>query len=143
MYKKENFPYDRKTDTYICPEGKRLSFVESKTRVTDTGYECIEHFYEAENCNGCTHREKCHDSKYNRKIIIRPLLEYYKTEMRSKLKSTKGKQLRYKRPVEVESVFGHIKWNRNFKRFLLRGIDKVKIEWGLLSLAHNMMKIPI
>ncbi|MEW6527297.1 MAG: transposase, partial [Spirochaetota bacterium] len=36
----------------------------------------------------------------------------------------------------------HIKWNRNFKRFLLRGLDKVKIEWGLLSLAHNMMKIP-
>jgi transposase len=142
-YRKDNFPYDKKTDTYTCPAGKKLSCVDMKKRKTETGYTGIEHYYEAENCDGCMYREKCHSSKNNRRIIIRPLLEYYKTEMRLKLKSADGKKLRSKRPIEVESVFGHIKWNRNFKRFLLRGIEKVKIEWGLLSLAHNMMKIPV
>jgi hypothetical protein len=63
--------------------------------------------------------------------------------MRLKLQSSEGLKMFSRRCVEVESVFGQIKWNRNFKRFLLRGLDKVKIEWGLLSLAHNMMKIPV
>jgi transposase len=140
---KENFPYDRKTDTYICPKGKRLAYAETRTRKTANGYESVEHFYEAENCKGCLMRSQCHQSQYNRRIVVRPLLEYYKTEMRMKLKSVEGRKLRSRRPIEVESVFGHIKWNRGFTRFLLRGIDKVKIEWGLLSIAHNMLKIPI
>lgn len=143
IYRKENLPYDKKTDSYICPAGKRLLFLETQIRKTKTGYESTEYIYEAEDCKGCGHREQCHKSKSNRRIIVRPLLEYHKTEMRSKLKSTKGKEYRSKRPIEVESVFGHIKWNRGFKRFLLRGIDKVKIEWGLLSIAHNLMKIPV
>lgn len=143
IYRKENFPYDINTDTYICPAGKRLSSVETKTRITDTGYASTELYYQTESCEGCLQRGECHASKYDRRIRIRPLLEYYKTEMRAKLKSAEGKKLRSKRPVEVESVFGQLKWNRNFKRFLLRGIDKVNIEWGLLSLAHNMMKISV
>ncbi len=45
-----------------------------------------------------------------------------------------------RRGIEVESVFGQIKENRRFRRFLLRGLDKVKTEWGLLSIAHNLLK---
>lgn len=45
------------------------------------------------------------------------------------------------RSVDVEPVFGMIKNNRYFKRFMLRGLEKVNIEWGLLSLAHNFIKL--
>jgi transposase len=140
-FHRENLKYDIKTDTYICPNNKRLHFVDENTRATRTGYESVEYIYECEDCTGCTMREQCHRSEYNRRIRIRPLLEYHKTNMRSKLKSTEGKKMRSQRPIEVESVFGHIKWNRGFKRFLLKGLDKVKIEWGLLSIAHNMLKL--
>jgi len=34
----------------------------------------------------------------------------------------------------------HIKHNHNFKRFILRGLDKEGIEMGLLALAHNLRK---
>lgn len=142
IYRKENFPYDMKNDAYICPAGKKLVLVETGLRKTDTGYTSREQYYQVKDCGGCLHRAQCHASKYGRKICIHPLLEYYKTQMRVKLQSSEGLNMRSRRSVEVESVFGHIKWNRNFKRFLLRGLDKVKIEWGLLSLAHNMMKIP-
>jgi hypothetical protein len=37
-------------------------------------------------------------------------------------------------------VFGNIKSNHHFKRFMLRGIQKVNIETGLLALAHNLRK---
>ncbi|WP_242634679.1 transposase, partial [Bacillus timonensis] len=45
------------------------------------------------------------------------------------------------RKVEVESVFGHIKGNRSFRRFSLRGLDKVHVEFGIVALAHNMLKV--
>jgi len=41
---------------------------------------------------------------------------------------------------EVESVFEHIKWNRGFNRFMLRRLEKISLEWGLLSIAHNFRK---
>ena len=34
-----------------------------------------------------------------------------------------------------------IKGNRHFKRFLLRGIEKVNVEWGIIAIAHNIMKL--
>jgi hypothetical protein len=37
-------------------------------------------------------------------------------------------------------VFGQLKNNRGFRRFLLRGMEKVTLEVGGLSLAHNLLK---
>ena len=42
--------------------------------------------------------------------------------------------------MEVESVFGQIKQSRGYTRFLLRGLKKVEIELGLVSMAHNFLK---
>ncbi len=44
------------------------------------------------------------------------------------------------RTADVEPVFAHIKSNRNFKRFTLKGIEKAEIEFGLHALAHNIKK---
>jgi hypothetical protein len=49
--------------------------------------------------------------------------------------------LRSKRLVEAESVFARLKHNWGFRRFLLRGKQKVEVEWGLLSIAHNLAKL--
>lgn len=55
-----------------------------------------------------------------------------------------GKQLLHtQRVVEVEQVFGRIKGCWSFRRFHLRGADKVKIEWGLLAIAHNIAKMAL
>lgn len=40
-----------------------------------------------------------------------------------------------------EPVFGQIKQARGFRQFLMRGLDKVSHEWGLVCLAHNMLKL--
>ncbi|PFJ19201.1 hypothetical protein COD67_19820 [Bacillus cereus] len=51
-----------------------------------------------------------------------------------------GVQIYAKRKIEIESVFGHIKGNRSFQRFSLRGLAKVTIEFGLVTIAHNFLK---
>src|SRR5690606_4368602 len=50
-------------------------------------------------------------------------------------------QVYAQRKVKVESVFGHIKGNRSFRRFSLRGLDKVYVEFGVVALAHNILKV--
>ena len=49
--------------------------------------------------------------------------------------------MRSLRPIEPETVFGQVKNNMGFKRFHLRGKDKVTAEWGLVSMAHNLRKL--
>ncbi len=49
--------------------------------------------------------------------------------------------MRGKRAEYSERVFGQIKWNMGFKRFLLRGLKKVDIEWGLLCIAVDIRKM--
>lgn len=61
--------------------------------------------------------------------------------MRARLRQG-GHRSRYRmRKYVVEPVFGHIKQARNFRQFLLRGIDKVRGEWALICIAHNLAKL--
>ncbi|MFC5875626.1 transposase [Chryseobacterium arachidis] len=41
----------------------------------------------------------------------------------------------------VELVFAELKHNKNFKRFMLLGKNKVEVDIGILAIAHNMKKI--
>jgi hypothetical protein len=63
-----------------------------------------------------------------------------KKQAGDKLRSEGGYALAVRRMIEPESVFGQIKNNRGFRRFLLRGLPKVCLEVGWLSLAHNLLK---
>ena len=61
--------------------------------------------------------------------------------MRRKLKTKVGKAVYAARKTIVEPVFGQIKQARGFRQFLLRGIDKVRGEWALVCLTHNILKL--
>lgn len=61
--------------------------------------------------------------------------------MRLKLRRA-GRRSRYRlRKQIVEPVFGQIKQARGFRQFLLRGIEKVTLEWAMICTAHNITKI--
>jgi IS5 family transposase len=93
--------------------------------------------YQAQNCNGCPLRGLCHKYKYNRIIERNYNLIRLKAQAKTLLTSEQGIA---KRRQRLEAVFGNIKHNMNFKRFMLRGIDKVNVEIGLIAMAHNLKK---
>jgi transposase len=63
------------------------------------------------------------------------------TAMRARLRRG-GWRSRYRlRKVTVEPVFGQIKERRGFRRFSLRGRDKVRCEWRMVCTAHNLLKL--
>ena len=108
--------------------------------ITVNGFEQELSFYQAVNCHGCPLRGVCHKRKENRIIEVNHRLRASIQKTRELLLSEEGIRHRKKRPVDVEPVFGNIKQNKGFKRFLLRGKNKVEIEVGLISIAHNLKK---
>jgi transposase len=64
-----------------------------------------------------------------------------KERMRAKLDTETGRALYARRKTIVEPVFGQIKEGRGFRRFLLRGLAKIRGEWRLVCLTHNLLKI--
>lgn len=64
----------------------------------------------------------------------------YKERMERKLRTKKGKEIYKKRSISVEPVIGQIK-NRGLGKLLLRGLEKVKGEWTLINLSHNLLKL--
>jgi transposase len=64
-----------------------------------------------------------------------------KERMAAKVRTPDGKALYARRKVIVEPVFGQIKEARGFRRFLLRGLQKIRGEWRLVCLGHNLLKL--
>ena len=64
-----------------------------------------------------------------------------KEHMAAKVRTPEGKALYARRKVMVEPVFGQIKEDRGFRRFLLRGLKKIRGEWSLVCLTHNLLKV--
>jgi transposase len=60
--------------------------------------------------------------------------------MERKLESKVGAAVYATRKFIVEPVFGQIKQARGFRQFLLRGIEKVRGEWALICMTHNILK---
>jgi transposase len=138
-----NLPYNEEKDEFICPAGKRLIYRETSQHKTESGYLIERRHYECEDCQGCPLKEQCTRAVGNRRIQISFRLEKLKRKAKDHLHSEEGKELRSRGGVEVESVFGRLKWNWGYRRFLLRGMEKVKVEWGLLSIAHNLSKLAV
>jgi transposase len=83
-------------------------------------------------------RQKHHASEGEAAAVVG---ETAKEKMRAKLRTEQGRAVYGLRKGVVEPVFGQIKGARGFRRFSLRGLRKVKAEWRLVCLTHNLLKI--
>ena len=135
-----NLHYNEEQDKLYCPMGQAMDRIADRKSESSAGYKQTYARYQAKNCNGCSLRGSCHKSKGSRIVEINHNLRRHKQKVRRNLFSEQGLAHRSKRPWDVEAVFAAIKHNRGFRRFMLKGTDKVEIEAGLLAIAHNLAK---
>ena len=138
----DNWEYDEETDTYTCPNQKRLEFQYDSIRNDRTGFQRKFKIYECEDCSGCPFRSLCTKAKEgnNRKLMINEKWEQQKEYVRMKLSEEKTSAIYRKRKIDVEPVFGFLKANLRFTRFSVRGKSKVENEMGLALMAVNLRK---
>lgn len=140
-FRVENLYYNPQDDYFVCPMGQHLTYRYTAKTTSKNGYSSSVRVYQAQRCEGCPMRGQCHKAKTDRIIHINPKVQRHKQIARQNLWSIRGIYLRKKRCIEPEPVFGQIKWNRGFKRFLLRGLPKVNCEFGIVAIAHNLKKM--
>jgi transposase len=142
IFNPDNWEYEEETDTYTCPNQKRLEFQHHSIRNDRTGFERKFKIYECEDCLGCPFRSSCTKAKegHNRKLMVNEKWEHQKEYVRSKLSEEKTGAIYRKRKIDVEPVFGFLKANLRFTRFSVRGKLKVENEMGFALMAVNLRK---
>lgn len=133
VFANNRFRYDAERDLYVCPQGEELQLrrlIEKK----DKQYK----LYKTKACNGCPLRAQCTTSKYGRK-----LLRWVDQEVLERLQArNRGRpELLKLRKTLAEHPFGTIKGSMNQAGFLLKGIQKVSIEFGLTVLGYNFKRV--
>ena len=63
--------------------------------------------------------------------------------MKHRLKTIQGRKLYGLRKQTVEPVFGIIKSVMRFRQFLLRGLEAVRGEWSMVTMAWNIKKMAV
>ncbi|MGG2055052.1 IS1182 family transposase [Lysinibacillus pakistanensis] len=139
--KVQNWPYREEEDVFICPNNRKMLFKRYSQRKNTGGYEQDYKIYECEDCTDCPLKALCTKAKGNRQVHWNPVYEEMKAKARAALDDEQKAALYAKRKVDVETVFGDIKGNRSFTRFLLRGLAKTQTEFGLVAIAHNLLKV--
>jgi transposase len=113
--------------------------------LADSGY-CSEknlHYLTQKKIEGFVATEKQKHSQRREPCQRGPLpAEATRVErMQRKLETKDGAAVYATRKTIVEPVFGQIKQARGFRQFLLRGLEKVRGEWALICLTHNILKL--
>ena len=134
-FEKSQFPYQEASDTYRCPQGKRLVY--HNTQRTKAGIPI--RIYQGQECPGGARRQECTTARYRR--LSRDPREAVVQQMRARLDSATGKHRLQLRQQLVEPIFGHWKHHWKFREFLLRGKAKVTGEFLLMGIAYNLKKM--
>ena len=133
LYGKSRFRYDEKKDVYVCPAGAELTH---RFNTYELGREL--RYYRASGCKTCALKKQCTRNKANR-TITREANEGLMEAMAARMKAQPWK---FKlRKTLAEHPFGTIKRWFGYTHFLLKGLEKVRCEWSLTTLAYNLKRV--
>jgi len=144
------FDFDPVNKTCLCPAGKKLSLRHES--VDQSGN--LKVFFEGKllQCRHCTLKARCMKNpaaadhrKGNARqvsfILKKGEKSIYTDWMKRRVDSDFGKQIYSHRMSTVEPVFGNIGSNKGLRRFSLRGKQKVRGQWQLYCMVHNIEKL--
>lgn len=135
-YDKLNFKYNENKNHYTCPEGKLLKFL-NKNKSKRYGYTLM---YKCTNCPTCPNQKACCKNNKYRTILELPHSKLA-NRIKDKMLTPEGRAKYKLRKQTVERSFADIKYHKKLTNFLLKGIKKVKTEWDLACIGHNLVMI--
>lgn len=136
---KNDFVYNPEKDYYKCPAGKKLEYYKEIGSKNNKGKQ-----YRIAGCGGCKKKLRCFPSntkQYEVRNLTRSAKEEYAEKMKNRLREKETKEFMRKRSSTVETVFGNIKSNLGYNRFLLKGLEQAKGEFKLMCIAHNLNRL--
>ncbi len=140
QFDKTAFVYDAESDCYWCPQGNQLEYRYTNHRKNKTGtvIERREYKSRESDCAGCPLKEKCLSGTSKRRGVKRDQYEEHREKLSQRMKSDVGQKKYAKRRAPGERPFAVIKQQFGARQFLLRGLERVKVEWDWLGVAFNL-----
>jgi len=135
LFDSKCFLADSERDLLICPAGRELSF-SVECQCGSGRYRT----YSAHGCVSCSFRNQCVKAGRGSRRVSISCNERAYHRMREKLTRPGCKILYGLRSQIIEPVFGQIKHDRGFRKFLLRGLNGASAEMSLAFLVHNLQK---
>jgi transposase len=137
-YHASRFTYEAENDRCICPRGEALHFEGTKKRDKAQPYEV--RVYRCGNYENCPVRWQCSKSASGRTVQIHPNHDVL-LRQREKLKDERMRAFLKQRGVIIEPLFGWIKEAMGFRRWTVRGLEKVRTQWSLLCTSINLRRL--
>ena len=145
----ENMDYDEENDSYICKNGKQLSFTHLRRSKSKTGYVSVKTIYQCKECKDCPYKKECIKGnncktpieERNKVLSVAKTFLKYREEDLERILSDEGILLRINRSIQAEGSFGELKHDMQFRRYLSRGTSNVLAESILLAMAKNVNKL--
>jgi Transposase DDE domain len=131
----EAFAYDAEKDHHTCPAGETLS-----RRGHDHRGGYVRYAAKASACNECPLKSKCTKGPKGR-WVSRSLEEEYLERVRAYRETEPYCKALRKRSVWIEPLFGEAKEWHGFRRFRLRGLEKVNSEALMIACGQNVKRL--
>ena len=132
------FVYDAPTDTYRCPAGHRLSYVQGSQDRKKWGIAKRRHYGGCPSCASCPRGSQCCKDPAKGRTVTRDQYEAYRERLRSRMCEDPGRERYRLRRQTVEPRIGQVKHVLGLRRFLRRGLEAVSTEWSLACTAVNL-----
>lgn len=135
------FVYDEATNMYFCPMGKEMPYRKTRREKVPQGERVIQ-VYACKDCANCPLAPECLDPTAKRgRTINRDAHEPQRERMHAKMQTEMGRETYNRRMHIGETPFAIIKGIMEVRRFLLRGLEKVRTEWRWVCTAYNLKKL--
>ena len=132
------FVYDAATDTYRCPAGHCLSYVQGSQDRKKWGVAKRRHYGGCSFCTSCPHGRQCCTTPSRGRTVTRDQYEGHRERLRSRMSSDLGRRRYRLRRQTVEPRIGQVKHVLGLRRFLRRGLEAVGTEWSLACTVVNL-----
>jgi transposase len=131
-YTRDRFSYDAGQNTYTCPQNHPLTPCgkQQKNAKTFTRYQS-----KAAQCRLCPLAKHCLTEKAHVKQLTR--WEHEAVVERHKERMAQNPSIMKQRGALVEHPFGTLKHRAGMHHFLMRGLEKCRSEFSLMTLAYN------
>jgi hypothetical protein len=133
LFGKEKFVYEPESDCYVCPNRERLTFRFQSRESNNKKFR----YYWTLACLSCPIKAQCTTNKKFRRI---KRWEHEAIAERVQKRVLANSLVMKLRQQIVEHPFGTIKFWNDQRHFLTRGLEKVKAEFSLSTLAYDLKR---
>jgi transposase len=140
---KSAFTWLPEQQAYRCPEGHLLEYARTSQErrgptqeLTVLQYRCA-----PEHCQACPQQKACTSKPQQGRTIKRSEHEDLVDALRQRMQEPAGKALYKLRKQTVERGFADLKTHRGLYRFRSYGLERARVQVGLLVVMHNALTL--